>query len=65
MLERDSHARGWRGLGWGFIVKLLLMGVVNALGITVILAAVRTESWIILGASVVLLLAADIVYFAK
>jgi len=65
MLERDSHARGWRGLGWGFIVKLLLMGVVNALGITVILAAVRTESWVILVASIVLLLAADVVYFAK
>ena len=65
MPERDSHARGWRGLGWGFIVKLLLMGVVNALGVTVILAAVRTESWIILVASVVLLLAADVVYFTK
>lgn len=65
MSERESHARGWRGLGWGFIVKLLLMGIVNAFGVTVILAAVRTESWIILVASIVLLLAADVVYFTK
>ena len=65
MSERESHARGWRGLGWGFLVKLLLMGVVNAFGVTVILAAVRTESWVILGASIALLLAADIVYFTK
>jgi len=65
MPENDSHARGWRGLGWGFIVKLLLMAVVNALGITIVLAAVRTESWIILGASVVLLLIADVIYFSK
>jgi len=62
---QESHARGWRGLGWGFIVKLLLMGVVNAFGVTVILAAVRTESWVILAASVILLLAADVVYFTK
>jgi arabinogalactan oligomer/maltooligosaccharide transport system permease protein len=62
---RESHARRWRGPGWGFIVKLLLMGVVNAFGIAVILAAVRTESWVILVVSIVLLLAADIVYFVK
>ena len=65
MPERDSHARAWRGLGWGFIVKLLLMAVVNAFGVTVILAAVRTESWIILGVLVVLLIAADVIYFTK
>lgn len=62
---QESHARGWRGLGWGFIAKLLLMALVNAFGLTVILAAVRTESWIILVASIVLLLAADVVYFTK
>jgi len=49
----------------GFIVKLLLMALVNALGITVILAAFRTESWLVLIASVVLLAAADVVYFTK
>ena len=65
MPERESHARGWHGLGWGFIVKLLLMALVNAFGITVILAALRTESWIIFGVSIALLLIADVVYFAK
>ena len=24
---RESHARGWRGLGWGFVVKLVLMAL--------------------------------------
>lgn len=65
LTQRESHARGWRGLGWGFIVKLLLMALVNALGITVILAALRVESWIIFGASIALLLIADVVYFTK
>ena len=62
---RESHARGWRGLGWGFIVKLVLMMLVNALGILAIISAYRVESWIILGVSVVLLVIADIVYFSK
>jgi len=53
------------GFGWGFVVKLLLMGIVNALGITVILAAFRVESWIIFGASIALLVIADLVYFLK
>ncbi|MFC0682665.1 ABC transporter permease subunit [Lysobacter korlensis] len=62
---RESHARGWRGLGWGFVVKLLLMALVNAFGLAVILAAFRAESWFILGASIVLLLIADVIYFTK
>ncbi|MHA6512910.1 hypothetical protein [Tessaracoccus sp. Z1128] len=61
----EPHARAWRGLGGGFVVKLLLMGVVNAFGISVILSAWQVESWVILGASVVLLLFADWVYFSK
>jgi arabinogalactan oligomer / maltooligosaccharide transport system permease protein len=61
----ESHARGWRGLGWGFIVKLALMALVNAMGLAVILAAFRTGSWVILIGSVVLLIIADIVYFTK
>lgn len=62
---QESHARGWRGLGWGFIAKLLMMALVNALGITVIMAAYGVEAWVILGASVALLLAADVIYFMK
>jgi arabinogalactan oligomer/maltooligosaccharide transport system permease protein len=62
---RESHARQWRGPGWGFVVKLLLMAVVNAFGVAVILAAFRTESWVILAVSVALLLVANVVYFVK
>ncbi|MDO5676122.1 MAG: ABC transporter permease subunit [Propionibacteriaceae bacterium] len=61
----ESHARNWRGTGLGFVVKLLLMGVVNAFGISVILSAWSAQSWVILGASVVLLAVANWVYFAR
>jgi len=63
--SHDPPARNWRGLGWGFVVKLLVMGVVNALGLTIILAAWNTESWAILVVSAVLLIAADVVYFTN
>ncbi|GAA1993612.1 ABC transporter permease subunit [Microbacterium pumilum] len=62
---RESHARNWRGIGWGFVVKLVVMMIVNALGIAGIISAFRVESWIILGILVVLLVAADYVYFSK
>ncbi|WP_084077013.1 ABC transporter permease subunit [Demequina sp. NBRC 110057] len=62
---RESHARRWSGLGWGFIAKLLMMALVNALGLTIILSAWNAEAWSILAVSVILLVAADIIYFAK
>ncbi|CAN7333384.1 ABC transporter permease subunit [Microbacterium sp. LjRoot45] len=61
----EPHGRRWNGIGWGFLVKLAIMGVVNAFGIMGIFAAAQAESWLICGAAVVLLLAADIVYFTK
>ena len=51
--RRDSHARRWRGLGWGFLVKLALMALVNAFGILTAISAWRAESWIVLGAALV------------
>ncbi|WP_029149785.1 ABC transporter permease subunit [Microbacterium indicum] len=60
-----SHARSWSGRGAGFLVKLVLMALVNALGIAVVLAAWAAESWLILGATVVLTVAADVIYFTK
>ena len=45
--KSESHARNWRGFGWGFVVKLLLMAVVNAFGIMAAISAVRAESWLI------------------
>lgn len=65
MEPREAPARAWRGLGWGFVVKLLMMALVNALGITIILSAWSSESWAILIASVLLLLIANVVYFTK
>ncbi|MDE0545835.1 ABC transporter permease subunit [Microbacterium sp. C7(2022)] len=62
---RESHARRWSGRGWGFIVKLILMALVNAFGIMVILSAWRAESWLIFGGMIVLVIAADIVYFSR
>jgi arabinogalactan oligomer/maltooligosaccharide transport system permease protein len=61
----ESHARSWRGFGWGFIVKLLVMALINALGILTILSAWRVESWIILGVTIALLVIADVVYFVR
>ncbi|WP_082092263.1 ABC transporter permease subunit [Demequina pelophila] len=62
---RESHARQFRGLGAGFLVKLVLMMLVNAVGLSAILSAYAAEAWVILGAMVVLLLVADWVYFSK
>lgn len=62
---QESHARGWRGPGWGFLVKLVLMMLVNAFGVAGILSAYRSESWLILGIMAALLLLADWIYFAK
>jgi arabinogalactan oligomer/maltooligosaccharide transport system permease protein len=61
----DSHARGWRGRGLGFLVKLALMALVNALGLAAIISAIGAESWLILGITIALLVAADVIYFTK
>ena len=45
---------------WGFFVKLGLMALVNALGITIVISPLaRAESWLILGVSVALIVIAD------
>lgn len=61
----ESHARRWRGPGWGFLVKLALMALVNAFGVMTAIAAWRAESWIVLGVIVLLVAVADWVYFTK
>lgn len=61
----EPHARSWKGLGWGFLVKLVIMAVINAFGLMGIVAAFQAESWVIFSAALVLLVAADIVYFTK
>ncbi|MFV0632507.1 ABC transporter permease subunit [Demequina sp.] len=61
----ESHARQWRGFGVGFVVKLILMGLVNALGVSIILSAWNVEAWGVLAASTALLVVADIIYFTR
>ncbi|TQL03184.1 ABC transporter permease subunit [Cellulomonas sp. SLBN-39] len=62
---REPHARRWDGTGWGFLVKLALMAVVNAVGVGVVWAAWVQGAWGILAASLVLLVLADWAYFSK
>ncbi|WP_336632268.1 MULTISPECIES: ABC transporter permease subunit [unclassified Microbacterium] len=61
----EAHGRRWNGPGWGFLVKLAVMAVVNAFGLLGIVAAFRAESWLIFAVAVLLLIAADVVYFSK
>jgi arabinogalactan oligomer/maltooligosaccharide transport system permease protein len=63
--SRESHARNWRGMGWGFVVKLVLMALINAFGLLVIYSAFRVENWFILVGMVVIVAVADWVYFSK
>jgi arabinogalactan oligomer/maltooligosaccharide transport system permease protein len=61
--RRDSsHARDFRP---GFVVKLALVAVVDALGVLGVLAAWAQESWGILATMVALLVAANVVYFTR
>lgn len=62
---RESHATRWAGLGVGFLVKLVIMAILNAFGLLAILAAWRVEAWGVLTASVVLLAVLDWIYFSK
>jgi len=63
--RRDPHARRWEGSGVGFVVKLTLMAVVNAVGLLICWSAYVEGSWGILGASAALVAAADWVYFSR
>ncbi|MCS3442736.1 ABC transporter permease subunit [Microbacterium phyllosphaerae] len=63
--SRESHAHRFRGLGWGFLIKLALMALVNAFGIMTTISAWSAESWIVLGVVVLLVIIADWVYFTR
>jgi len=63
--QRTSLARAWTGLGWGFLIKLGVMMLINAFGLAGILSAVNAEAWGIMTAAIALLVVADIVYFTK
>nr|WP_297425328.1 ABC transporter permease subunit [uncultured Actinotalea sp.] len=57
-----SHARSY---GPGFLAKLVLMALVNALGVWIALAAWGIGSYGILAAMVVILVAVNYVYFSR
>ncbi len=59
-VARQSHSRGF---GAGFLVKLVLMALVNAFGLFGILSAWAAGSWAILTFLVLALVVADLVYF--
>jgi arabinogalactan oligomer/maltooligosaccharide transport system permease protein len=61
-VTRGSGRTGWSP---GFLVKLVLIALVDALGVYAVLAAWGAESWGILAAMVALLLAANWAYFSK
>ena len=63
--RRESHARSFRGIGVRFLVKLVIMAVVNAFGVLTILTAVGADSWLLASITAALLIAADIVYFTR
>lgn len=58
---KDPDVNRW---GWGFVVKLVLMALVNAFGIFVLIAAYFDRHWGIFFAMLALVLAADWVYFS-
>ncbi|ROS31002.1 ABC transporter permease subunit [Cellulomonas sp. PhB150] len=58
----DSHARNVRP---GFLVKLVLIGIIDAVGVYCVLAAWNAQAYWILAAMLVLLVAANWVYFTR
>jgi arabinogalactan oligomer/maltooligosaccharide transport system permease protein len=62
---REAHARAWEGSGWGFAVKLVLMAAVNAVGIFVAWSAWGVQQYGVMAGSLLLVVAADVVYFSR
>ena len=65
VLTGKESAWNSRVFGVGFVVKLVLMALVNALGVYVIWAAWNASSWVLMGAMVVIIAALDYVYFSN
>lgn len=61
-IAATSHARDWRP---GYVIKLVLMALINAFGVYMIWAAYLQASWGIVAGVAVILIAVDWVYFAK
>lgn len=64
---RTQKNKAWssREFGVGFVVKLVLMALVNALGVFVLLAAWQVSSWWVFAAMLAILVVLDYVYFSQ
>lgn len=58
---KDPDVNRW---GWGFVIKLVLMALVDAFGVFVLIAAYFASHWGIFFAMLALLIAANWVYFS-
>ena len=59
---RTSHARTF---GPGFVIKLVLMALINALGLYFVFLAVAQGEWVHAAVAVAALVAANYIYFSK
>ncbi len=62
---RSAEAWNSKTFSFGFVLKLLLMALVDAFGIYIVIAAYTNQSWWILGGMVVILLAVNYTYFTN
>lgn len=62
-----SSGEAWNSktFSWGFVLKLLLMCLIDAFGIYIIYSAFANESWWVLGGMAVILLALNYTYFTN
>lgn len=58
----SGHARN---IGSGFLIKLVLMAILNALGLYGIWVAYLVESWVIVAIMILALIAINYIYFSK
>lgn len=60
--QRQSHSSAW---GRGFLIKLLLVALVDALGVYGIVISWTLQSWGIVAFLVIALIAVNVVYFSR
>lgn len=58
------YARSWQ-TSWGFYIKLILMGIINALGLWAAWNAFNLKSYVIMAGALLILILADWIYFSK
>ena len=59
-----EFGRSWSNTG-GFIVKLLVMLAINGFGIFVVYTSFTIKSWAIMVIAVLIMIAANVIYFSK